>query len=219
MTATAVLPLPLHNQFLQVILPYVESHASVIFGHLRCPHRRADSMAEMIALSWKWFSRLVQQGKDPSQFPSALATFAAKAVKSGRRLAAMERPKDVLSSRAQQLHGFKVEHLPPETRTSFEELYSARGQRTLDAFEERLQDNSITPVPDQVQFRIDFSAWLQTLTPRERRLIRAMARNERTTDLSKRFDLSPGRVSQLRREFQQGWERFTADPHDLQSAS
>jgi hypothetical protein len=62
-----------------------------------------------------------------------------------------------------------------------------------------------------VQFRIDFPAWLKTLTGRERRMIRLMARNERTLDLSRQFELSPARISQLRREFRDDWLRFIAD--------
>jgi DNA-binding CsgD family transcriptional regulator len=47
-----------------------------------------------------------------------------------------------------------------------------------------------------------------TLTARERRLVREMGNNERTMDLSKRFDLSPARISQLRRELHIAWTRF-----------
>jgi hypothetical protein len=31
----------------------------------------------MVALAWRWYVRLVKRGKDPSQFSSALASFAA----------------------------------------------------------------------------------------------------------------------------------------------
>jgi hypothetical protein len=66
-------------------------------------------------------------------------------------------------------------------------------------------------VPEQVCFRIDFPGWLTTLTPRECRLVREMADSERTLDLSKRFDLSPARISQLRRELHNDWRRFLGD--------
>jgi hypothetical protein len=204
----------LHLQFLTIV-PRIEAHGRVYFRHLRCPHRREEAVAEMAAICWRWFVRLVKQGKDPTQFPSALATFAARAVRAGRRLTRMERTKDVLSPRAQRLHGFKVESLPLSTRSSHEHLYSTPyGQRRQDAFEDRLRDNTITPVPEQVQFRIDFPAWLATLTGRERRLIRAMSRNERTLDLSKQFDVSPGRISQMRKEFREGWMRFCGDEEE-----
>jgi hypothetical protein len=137
----------------------------------------------------------------------------AKAVKCGRRLCGQEKAKDAMSPLAQQRHGFRVESLPISTRTRYEDLYGLiAGQRHLDAYEERLSDNTVTPIPDQVVFRLDFPAWLATLTARERRLIRAMADHERTKDLSRKFEVSPARISQLRQEFRQGWERFSADP-------
>jgi len=38
-----------------------------------------------------------------------------------------------------------------------------------------------------------------------------MSLNERTKDLSKRFSISPGRISQMRRDFKDGWQRFVGD--------
>lgn len=199
---------PLHARFL-VLLPRIERHAQIYFRNEKCPIKKADFVAEMVALCSKWIVRLAEQGKDGFRFPMALARYAAWAVKSGRRLAGQEKAKDVLSPVAQQRHGFRVESLPISTRVAWDQLYGiVGGQRLTDECEERLRDNTQTPVPDQVAFRIDFPAWLSTLTGRERRLIRAMIRNERTKDLARRFELSPGRISQLRREFQQGWRRF-----------
>ena len=141
-----------------------------------------------------------------------LASYAARAVRCGRRVCGQEKGKDVMSSLAQQRHGFGVEALPASLLSSFEERYTAaRGQNQQDAFEERLRDNSQTPVPDQVCFRIDFPAWLTTLTARERRLVHDMANNERTLDLSRRFELSPARISQLRRELHNDWRRFCGE--------
>ena len=74
--------------------------------------------------------------------------------------------------------------------------------------EERLKANTITPVPDQAAFRIDFKEWLRTLSSRERKIVRAMLRDERTLDLSRQFDLSPGRISQMRKEFAESWTEY-----------
>jgi hypothetical protein len=200
----------LHAKFL-AILPRIELHGHIYFRHLD-PHRKADAIQEMRALAWKWFLRLDEQGKDPADFLMSFTTFLARAVNSGRRLVGMAKSKDVMNPITQRQQNFKVESLPSFTRTSFDNLYaSPKGQELYDAFEERLCDNTITPVLDQVQFRIDFPAWLQTLTGRERRMIRGMARNERTLDLSKQFDLSPARISQMRREFQIDWKRFIGE--------
>jgi hypothetical protein len=52
---------------------------------------------------------------------------------------------------------------------------------------------------------------LTTLTPRERRIVRAMANSERTLDLSERFELSPARISQMRRELHNDWRHFLGE--------
>jgi hypothetical protein len=198
----------LHARFLR-LLPKIETHARIAFRGVRCPVKKEDRVAECVALGWKWFLRLSEQGKDVFDFPMAFAALVARAVRCGRKLCGQERAGDVLSFVAQQRHGFRVELLPTSTRNPHEQLYATpHSQALLDAFEERLRDNTQTPVADQVAFRIDFPAWLQTLTGRERRLVRAMACNERTKNLSKQFALSPGRISQLRREFRDSWRRF-----------
>jgi hypothetical protein len=201
----------LHAAFLS-ILPRIELHAHIYFRGIQCPQRKDDAVAETVAISWRWFVRLVEQGKDPVSFPMMLATYAARAVKCGRRLCGQAKGKDVFSPLAQQRHSFTVEPLPHSTATTHEERYSAvRGQRQQDAFEERLRDNTQTPVPEQVSFRIDFPDWLVTLTPRERQMVGAMADNERTMDIGKRFELSPARISQMRRELHNDWRRFLGD--------
>lgn len=200
------------SQGFLALLPRIRLHAEISFRDIRCPARSDDAIAEAVALAFKWFVRLARRGKDASQFASVLATYAVRAVRSGRRLCKQESAKDVLSPTAQQRHGFRVESLPISTRVAHEALYGQpQGQHHLDAYEERLRDNAVTPVPDQVAFRIDWPAWLGTLTARERRIIRAMAQNERTADLSRRFEVSPGRISQMRSEFHDGWQRFTGD--------
>jgi hypothetical protein len=123
----------------------------------------------------------------------------------------MRGAKDVMNAATQRRHGFSVEPLPNSTRASHERLSSPQGQGLHDVYEERLQDNTVTPIPDQVQFRIDFPAWLGTLTARERRIVREMSQNERTFDIAKRFEVSPARISQLRHEFRDDWQRFCGE--------
>jgi hypothetical protein len=209
----------LHLALLQArfvaLLHRIELHGRIYFRHVRCPQRKADAIQEMRSLAWIWFLSLVEKGKDPADFVATFVSFLARAVKCGRRLAGMLKAKDVMNPATQQRRGFTVEPLPFSHRAGHERLYSdPNGQELVDAYEERLRDNTITPVPDQVIFRVDFPAWLATLTGRERRMIRLMARNERTLDLSRRFEVSPARISQLRREFRDGWLRFIADADD-----
>src|SRR5271166_3342528 len=101
----------LHASFL-AILPRIVLHGQIYFRFINCPIAREDAIAEMVAVAWMWHVRLAQRGKDVSQFVSAIASYAARAVNSGRRLTGMEKPKDVLSHRAQREHCFVVESLP-----------------------------------------------------------------------------------------------------------
>lgn len=188
----------LHRHFL-AILPRIERHARIYFRHIKCHVRKEEAVAEAIALAWKWFVRLVRRGKDVSGFVSTLASFAAKAVRSGRRVCGMEKAKDVLSPRAQVRHGFTVSKLPDHSTLETNPLSEA------------LQDNRRSPVPEQVAFRLDFPSWLRRFSVRDRRIIRDMAMSERTFELADRYGLSPGRISQLRRLYCDDWLRFTSD--------
>jgi predicted aminopeptidase len=184
----------------------------MVFRHVRCPVTREERVAEASALAWKCFCRLAGRGKDVLGFPMAFAAVVARMVRCGRRLCGQERANDVMSPVAQRRHGFVVQPLPLSTRTSLDDLYaSPHGQERQDAYEERLHDNTRTPPPEQAAFRIDFRQWLQTLSARERRILRAMSLNERTKDLSKQFSVSPARISQMRRSFRDGWGRLVGD--------
>jgi hypothetical protein len=177
----------------------VLSHGDVSFRNVKCPHRREDAIQEMVALAWKWHRRLAEKGKDATIFPTALATYAARAVRSGRRIAGHETSKDVLSPVAKRRHDFAVERLPD---------FSTLGGGAL---EEALHDNRVSPVPDQVAFRIDFPAWRLSQAERDRRLIDHLMVGGHTLEVSRAFGLSPARISQKRREFHDDWLTFCGD--------
>jgi hypothetical protein len=205
----------LHDAFL-ALLPRIQTHAAISFRHVRCPATKADKVAECVGLAWKWFLRLHQRGKDINDFTMVFVFLVAKAVKSGRRLTGMEKSKDVLNERAQQQHGFEVQALPTSPRASYEARYSKpHGQQDYDAFEERLADNAITPPPDAAAFRIDFPQWRTGWCERDRRLIDLLMLDTSTQDAARLFGVSPGRVSQKRREFADDWLRF----HDEEIAA
>jgi hypothetical protein len=199
----------LHTRFL-VLLPTIERHGRVYFRHLKS-HRKEEAVQEMLALAWLRFLRLAQRGKDALEFLATFNDFLVRAVSNGRRVLGTEKAKDAMCARTQKRRGFKVEPLPQATRASHESLYSTvHGQREHDAFEERLCDNSMTPVPDQAAFRIDWSAWRHTQTERDCRIIDDLMVGERTLDVSRKHGLSPARISQLRRKLYDDWQEFCA---------
>jgi hypothetical protein len=182
--------------FVAEILPRVERHARAYFRHLPCPQSRQDAVAEAVALAWKWVLRLCARGKDVAGFVTVLAAYAARAVGSGRKACGTEAGKDALAPRAQRRAGFTVAPLPDGS--------SLRGN----AFDEALQDNTRSEVPDQVAFRLDFPAWRGRQADRDRRLIDLLMVGERGKDVSAAFGLSEGRISQKRRWFLEDWRRF-----------
>jgi hypothetical protein len=189
----------LHASFLAIVLPRVLSHGRVCFGGLKCPHRREDAIQDMIGLAWRWHLRLAENGKDATCFPTALASYAARAVRSGSRVAGQERANDVLSPVAQRRHHFFVGTLPDfETRTEHPRC-------------EALLDNTKSPPDEIVCFKLDFLAWLASLAERDRSIVEDLMMGERACDVANKYKVSPARISQKRREYQQDWRNFWGD--------
>ena len=186
----------LQDTFLARVLPKVLSHGRVCFRNVSCPHRREDAIQEMIGLAWKWHLRLAETGKDATRFPTALATYAARAVRCGCRLSGQERANDVLSPLAQRRHHFAVVKLP-----QFETLSD-------NPLTEALAENTKSPPDEAVCFKLDFTAWLARLSERDHNIVMDLMRGERTRDVAAKYGFSPARISQLRREFCYGWLAF-----------
>src|SRR5262249_41301990 len=144
-----------------------------------------------------------RRGKDPFQFPSAVARRSAQRVRNGRLFGSKTSSKDAMSLAARLRRGFRVERLPDH----------------CDDLAEALAADQRTPIPDQVCFRCDFPHWLQTLSARNRELATELAKGHCTSFLAKRFGLSDGRISQLRRALCESWHRFIGEslPTEAQS--
>jgi hypothetical protein len=84
----------LHAHFLS-LLPRMVTYARIRFRYLKCPGRREDAVAEVIADAWKLHLRLLAQGKDVSGFVSSFAESAVRHVRSGRGLCGQEKSNDV----------------------------------------------------------------------------------------------------------------------------
>jgi hypothetical protein len=195
-------PAPLHpaDAAFLAVLPAVLRHARIQFRSVRCVHERADLIQEAVAYALKWTRLLHRRGKDVRDFPSQLAHYAVLAVKSGRRLCGMAKSKDVYTRAARARFGFTCGAL---------DAHAARAGTPL---QDALCDNTRSAVPDQAAFRLDFPAWLETRSPRDRAIIGDMLRSERTLDLARKHRLSAGRVSQLRREYAAHWAAFHGEP-------
>jgi hypothetical protein len=150
----------------------------------------------MIALCWQWVLRLAERDRDAMHFISALATFAAKQVRAGRRLCGKANARDTMSPQAQKRHGFSVSGLPQQSTLHGNPL------------EEALRDTTRSSPDELAAFRVDFPEWLSGLGDRNRRMAVDMALGHRTDELAEGYGISCGRISQLRRELHDDWERF-----------
>ena len=59
-------------------------------------------------------------------------------------------------------------------------------------------------------FRVDFAAWLETLTPRARAIAEALGMGDTTSEVAKRHGCTPGRISQRRRELADSYFEFVS---------
>jgi hypothetical protein len=201
----------LTSRFL-TIAPRIEHHARIYFRDIWYRQTRLDYVAETLAIAWKAFLRLAQKGRDAVQFVGKLARYAARAVRSGRKLAGSDRVNDPLSPRARRRHGFRLERLQFSRRLPIEKLHRPRGQRELELIEEALHDNAETPPPDAAAFRVDFLLYLARLSERDRAVALYLAEGHRPGEAAAAFGLSRGRLSQMRHELSRKWHELHGEP-------
>jgi len=187
-----------HEQFLAHVLPTVQSVASFRFRDLP-PVDLEEAVSEVVALAMIVFVRLIARGKDPQTFPSRLARFAVLRVKAGRIAGAQDRSRDAMSRLAHRQRGFGVESLDAAARQNGQSWESVL-----------VESWTVTPA-DLAASRIDFREWLDRMKRRRREIAESLAAGYRTEEVAELFRLSPGRVSQMRREFQNSWRKYQAE--------
>lgn len=184
------------------LLPVIVNYVRPAFRELG-PEAKAEAVQEAVANALVAYSRLVEQGRESVAFATVLAKFAIAQVRSGRQVGGRLNIKDISSKYCQQRKGVRLGRLD-------------RFDPQENCWQEAVVEDYRTPVLDQVAFRFDFPAWLQTLPPRDRKIARALAAGERTTDLAARFGVSLARISQLRREFERSWLAFHGEEQEQQ---
>ena len=183
--------------FLEMV-PAIETYARRALRGLDA-EAREDAVQEAIANAAVAFARLVELEKVDLAYPQVLARYAVAQFFDGRRVGSRLRIGDVLSPYAQRRKGFRVETLD-------------RYDKESDQWQEAIVEDTHTPVPDQVAFRLDFPEWLKSQSTRNRRIAKALALGHGTGEVARRFNVSAGRVSQLRRHFLQSWQEFHHEP-------
>jgi hypothetical protein len=76
---------------------------------------------------------------------------------------------------------------------------------------EALHDNTKSPPDETVCFKLDFMAWLASLSERDRSIVEDLMIGDLALDVANRYKMSPARISQKRREFRLDWICFCGD--------
>ena len=193
-----------HKVFL-AILPRIVNHARVAFRHLK-GEARQDAIQEVVANSLVAFVALVRRGKMSLAYPTPLAKFAVAQYADGRRVGNSMNVRDVSSEYAKKAKGIRLERL--DHYDNVEECWN----------EVLIEDKTTTPA-ELAATRIDFRAWLNQLSCRDRKIARFLSLGNRTQDAAHKFGLSEGRVSQLRRELAGNWKAFINEAENNRPAA
>ena len=185
-----------HAGFLK-LLPAIRRHVRLCFRHLKA-EAREEAVQEAVANAMVAYARLAALGKESVAYPSPLARYAVGQYLDGRRVTG-QNIRDVLSALCQRVKGIVVQRL---------DYYDAE---TGEWQELIVEDRHATPA-EVATVRIDFQSWLRTLPRRERRVALKLAVGESTSGVAKLFQITSGRVSQLRRELFQRWQEFQGEP-------
>jgi hypothetical protein len=193
-----------HEQF-EHALSQMNISFELAFRHRRFQDR-AEAIAEACACAWKAWYGLVKRGKDPVAVGvSGIARYAVRHVLKGRKIGNRvvgRGSMDVYHWRAQQARGFRV--IPYADVELTEELQGVNWKDFL------ASSDKLTPA-DQAIFRIDFDAWLSTLSERKRRTAELLAAGHETGLVARMIGVTPAAVSMARPLLAASWRQFQGE--------
>jgi hypothetical protein len=178
-------------------LPRIEGLAGA-YLRMRPGERKDEAIAETVALAWRAYRDLALQGRDVVKLLGKIVEFSAKRVRCGGRLVGMQPVRDVMSDTARFRHKYRVGSLP------LSDAEDANPEIT-----DALRDAS-SPA-DEATFRVDLEAWLDGLDERREAVARQLASGLNTVEVARLHGVTRGRISQLREDLINSWERFNND--------
>ncbi len=202
-SASAPEPRPWHAGFL-AMLPALIKQFRFAFRHLG-PEARAENLQNCVANAAVAYARLYELGKIALAYPSVLGRYAISQTKDFRVVGGHLAIKDVLSPYCQAKKNVKVERLDKYDRVN-ECWFDPE-----DCCHELLAESrNVTPA-SLAASRIDFSDWMRSLPVRHRRIAQYLSLGNRTSQAARKFKVSAGRISQLRKELAANWRAFLGD--------
>ena len=186
-----------HDRFLSM-LPLMRAQARFAFRSL-APHERGEAIQDVLALAFVMFSHLVRAGREHRAYATPLVQFAIRQYRVGRRVGVPNNINDVTSEQAQIARAFKLKRL---------DHYEA----DADEWREILIEDRKAGPAETAAARIDTAGWFRSLPRRLRAIARLLATGETTGAVARKFRVTAGCVSQLRRELAESWDAFHGQP-------
>jgi hypothetical protein len=170
------------------MLPEITKWLRLAFRRLS-PEAREDAIEEGVVHSLISYSRLHSKGRAENANASSLAWYAVRAVRRGRPAVGRMNGKDPLSRYAQVGSGIRFE-------------------RHDGQWIDKLVADKRASVPDQVAAKLDVRAWFGTLTKHMKSIAKDLAIGCSTSEVAKKYGVTAGRISQLRRTLEESWTAF-----------
>jgi hypothetical protein len=188
-----------NDRFLE-LLPAIQDQAEYAFRRVPV-EAREELVQESIAIAYGMFVSLCRRGKTGLVYATPLAQFAIRHVREGRRVGSPCNSLDITSPCTCTAKRITIERL--------DRFNGRRGE-----WREVLVEDRTAGPAEIAMTRLDFASWLSTLSNRDRQLAEKLALGETTGGVARTFRISAARVSQLRREFFEGWHRFVGELAD-----
>jgi DNA-directed RNA polymerase specialized sigma24 family protein len=188
-----------HERFIE-LLPRIRRHARAAFRNLNA-QARDDAVDEAVAHSYVGFARLCQLGRIDLAYATPLGRFAVARVQGGRCVGNKLNTHDVLAKACRQRRGIRIQPLDkPDGRGGWREIV--------------VESRHAGPAQTAAA-RIDVAEWLHSLPERNRAIAEALAAGHETQQVARMFELSPGRISQLRRMLLESWMLYQREPDSV----
>jgi DNA-directed RNA polymerase specialized sigma24 family protein len=179
------------------MLPKIRRQAAYYLRYLS-KEDRADAVQEVVARAFVSYVRLIKRGKADLAFAGPLARYGTYQYLSGRRVGSRMNSDDITSDYCRQKKGLSLEQL-------------ARFDEATGEWEELVVEDRHAGPAEVATTRVDFAVWLESLPKRTRCVAETLATGEATSRVAQISGLTPGRVSQLRRELYESWRVFTGE--------
>ena len=190
-----------NDRFLE-LLPTIQKQAEYAFRRIPA-ELREELVQETIASTYAMFLRLCRKGKTDRVYATPLTKFAVRHVRTGRRSGSRCNSLDITSPACGQ-KTVVIERL--------DRFDHHRGQ-WLDVL---IEDRTAGPA-EMAAARIDWAAWLSSLSRRHRLIACSLAVGETTGATARRYRISPARISQLRTWFRENWNQFHGERPEKRS--